>query len=62
MMIENKFVLIKVYLCLKFNRRDKLWIAMEYCGGGSMQDIYHSKYKLKENISLFNISITVSKS
>ncbi|XP_078313219.1 mitogen-activated protein kinase kinase kinase kinase 5-like isoform X5 [Crassostrea virginica] len=22
-------------------RRDKLWIAMEYCGGGSMQDIYH---------------------
>ena len=43
MMIENKFVLIKVYLCLKFNRRDKLWIAMEYCGGGSMQDIYHSK-------------------
>ena len=24
-------------------RRDKLWIAMEYCGGGSLQDIYHSK-------------------
>lgn len=23
-------------------RRDKLWICMEYCGGGSMQDIYHS--------------------
>lgn len=22
-------------------RRDKLWICMEYCGGGSMQDIYH---------------------
>lgn len=24
-------------------RRDKLWICMEYCGGGSLQDIYHSK-------------------
>lgn len=22
-------------------RRDRLWIAMEYCGGGSLQDIYH---------------------
>ncbi|XP_064394786.1 mitogen-activated protein kinase kinase kinase kinase 5-like [Halichondria panicea] len=22
-------------------RRDRLWIAMEYCGGGSVQDIYH---------------------
>ena len=26
-------------------RRDKLWICMEYCGGGSLQDIYHSKYQ-----------------
>lgn len=25
-------------------RRDKLWICMEYCGGGSLQDIYHSRY------------------
>ncbi|XP_030574087.1 mitogen-activated protein kinase kinase kinase kinase 5 isoform X2 [Archocentrus centrarchus] len=24
------------YLC-----REKLWICMEYCGGGSLQDIYH---------------------
>ena len=24
-------------------RRDKLWICMEYCGGGSLQDIYHSE-------------------
>jgi mitogen-activated protein kinase kinase kinase kinase 5 len=23
-------------------RKDKLWICMEYCGGGSLQDIYHS--------------------
>lgn len=27
-------------VCLSF-RRDKLWIAMELCAGGSMQDIYH---------------------
>lgn len=25
-------------------RRDKLWICMEYCGGGSLQDIYHSEW------------------
>uniref|UniRef100_A0A8C8JFZ5 Mitogen-activated protein kinase kinase kinase kinase n=1 Tax=Oncorhynchus tshawytscha TaxID=74940 RepID=A0A8C8JFZ5_ONCTS len=25
-------------------RRDKLWICMEYCGGGSLQDIYHGKH------------------
>ena len=24
-------------------RRDKLWICMEFCGGGSLQDIYHSE-------------------
>ncbi|KAL5009247.1 hypothetical protein ScPMuIL_014828 [Solemya velum] len=29
-------------------RRDKLWIAMEYCGGGSMQDIYHMTGPLPE--------------
>ena len=27
-------------------RRDKLWICMEYCGGSSLQDIYHSKDNL----------------
>lgn len=28
-------------------RRDKLWIAMEFCGGGSLQDIYNgSKHHL----------------
>lgn len=25
-------------------RREKLWIAMEFCGGGSLQDIYHGKF------------------
>ncbi|XP_071081193.1 mitogen-activated protein kinase kinase kinase kinase 5-like isoform X3 [Haliotis cracherodii] len=29
-------------------RREKLWIAMEYCGGGSMQDIYHVTGPLAE--------------
>ncbi len=27
--------------CLLILRRDKLWIAMEFCGGGSLQDIYN---------------------
>ena len=26
-------------------RRDKLWIAMEFCGGGSLQDIYNGESK-----------------
>ncbi|XP_076034017.1 MAP4K3-like protein hppy isoform X11 [Oratosquilla oratoria] len=29
-------------------RRDKLWICMEYCGGGSLQDIYHITGPLQE--------------
>lgn len=29
-------------------RRDKLWICMEYCGGGSLQDIYHVTGPLSE--------------
>ncbi|XP_060896197.1 mitogen-activated protein kinase kinase kinase kinase 3-like isoform X6 [Labrus mixtus] len=30
-------------------RRDKLWISMEYCGGGSLQDIYHITGPLSES-------------
>lgn len=30
-------------------RRDKLWICMEFCGGGSMQDIYHVTGPLGES-------------
>jgi serine/threonine protein kinase len=30
-------------LVLEEERRDKLWIAMEFCGGGSLQDIYHGQ-------------------
>ncbi|XP_030649049.1 mitogen-activated protein kinase kinase kinase kinase 6 [Chanos chanos] len=29
-------------------RNNKLWICMEYCGGGSLQDIYHVTGPLKE--------------
>lgn len=29
-------------------RRDKLWICMEYCGGGSLQDIYQVSGPLTE--------------
>jgi serine/threonine protein kinase len=29
-------------------RRDKLWICMEYCGGSSLQDIYHISGPLSE--------------
>ncbi|CAG2162862.1 unnamed protein product [Oppiella nova] len=29
-------------------RRDKLWICMEFCGGGSLQDIYHCTGPLSE--------------
>uniref|UniRef100_A0A8C4XHC6 Mitogen-activated protein kinase kinase kinase kinase n=1 Tax=Erpetoichthys calabaricus TaxID=27687 RepID=A0A8C4XHC6_ERPCA len=36
-------------------RRDKLWICMEFCGGGSLQDIYHGKLGLNSySITLQN--------
>lgn len=31
-------------------RRNKLWICMEFCGGGSLQDIYHSTYNVYHNV------------
>uniref|UniRef100_A0A4W4GFH8 Mitogen-activated protein kinase kinase kinase kinase n=1 Tax=Electrophorus electricus TaxID=8005 RepID=A0A4W4GFH8_ELEEL len=31
-----------------YHRSTKLWICMEYCGGGSLQDIYHVTGPLKE--------------
>uniref|UniRef100_A0A8D2Q2N8 non-specific serine/threonine protein kinase n=1 Tax=Zosterops lateralis melanops TaxID=1220523 RepID=A0A8D2Q2N8_ZOSLA len=39
----------KLYIlsCI-FESREKLWICMEYCGGGSLQDIYHVTGPLSE--------------
>ena len=34
-----------IYICsIHTHRKDRLWIAMEFCGGGSLQDIYHGNY------------------
>lgn len=42
-----------VFFFLWLFRRDKLWICMEYCGGGSLQDIYHGKiHHIKVNNQL----------
>lgn len=30
-------------ICSDVLSREKLWICMEYCGGGSLQDIYHGE-------------------
>ncbi|XP_019625628.1 PREDICTED: mitogen-activated protein kinase kinase kinase kinase 5-like isoform X6 [Branchiostoma belcheri] len=47
MMKECKHLNIVAYFG-SYLRRDKLWICMEFCGGGSMQDIYHITGPLKE--------------
>uniref|UniRef100_A0A8C4WYS5 Mitogen-activated protein kinase kinase kinase kinase n=1 Tax=Eptatretus burgeri TaxID=7764 RepID=A0A8C4WYS5_EPTBU len=53
--IQQEIIMMKE--CLHHNivayfgsylRRDKLWICMEYCGGGSLQDIYHVTGPLSE--------------
>jgi serine/threonine protein kinase len=31
-------------------RTNKLWICMEFCGGGSLQDIYHSESLMSEAV------------
>ncbi|MEJ1269376.1 mitogen-activated protein kinase kinase kinase kinase 5 [Cricetulus griseus] len=31
--------------------REKLWICMEYCGGGSLQDIYHADFGVAAKIT-----------
>ena len=40
MLKDNEHKNIVKYLG-SYLRGSKLWIAMEFCGGGSMQDIYH---------------------
>ncbi|KAK3092686.1 hypothetical protein FSP39_005890 [Pinctada imbricata] len=47
MMKDCKHMNIVAYFG-SYLRRDKLWIAMEFCGGGSMQDIYHITGPLTE--------------
>ena len=37
---------------LDMYRRDRLWIAMEYCGGGSLQDIYHGELDVSKPLQL----------
>uniref|UniRef100_A0A2H6N9P1 Protein kinase domain-containing protein n=1 Tax=Micrurus carvalhoi TaxID=3147026 RepID=A0A2H6N9P1_9SAUR len=40
-------ILILIIFALFFSH-EKLWICMEYCGGGSLQDIYHVTGPLSE--------------
>ncbi|XP_033839131.1 mitogen-activated protein kinase kinase kinase kinase 2 isoform X3 [Periophthalmus magnuspinnatus] len=47
MMKECKHKNIVAYFG-SYHRNTKLWICMEYCGGGSLQDIYHLTGPLKE--------------
>ncbi|XP_075896533.1 mitogen-activated protein kinase kinase kinase kinase 2 isoform X1 [Nelusetta ayraudi] len=47
MMKECKHKNIVAYLGT-YHRNTKLWICMEYCGGGSLQDMYHVTGPLKE--------------
>ncbi|XP_026176987.1 mitogen-activated protein kinase kinase kinase kinase 2 isoform X2 [Mastacembelus armatus] len=47
MMRECKHKNIVAYFG-SYHRNTKLWICMEYCGGGSLQDIYHVTGPLKE--------------
>ncbi|XP_037614818.1 mitogen-activated protein kinase kinase kinase kinase 2 isoform X3 [Sebastes umbrosus] len=47
MMKECKHKNIVAYFG-SYHRNTKLWICMEYCGGGSLQDIYHVTGPLKE--------------
>lgn len=40
-------------------RRDRLWIVMEFCGGGSLQDIYHRTGPLVESCIAFIVRDTL---
>uniref|UniRef100_A0AAR2K5X7 non-specific serine/threonine protein kinase n=1 Tax=Pygocentrus nattereri TaxID=42514 RepID=A0AAR2K5X7_PYGNA len=52
-----------------YHRNTKLWICMEYCGGGSLQDIYHGKlcilglvYRFNAYFSDFGVAAEISAS
>uniref|UniRef100_A0A3Q3XJX2 non-specific serine/threonine protein kinase n=1 Tax=Mola mola TaxID=94237 RepID=A0A3Q3XJX2_MOLML len=47
-----------------YHRNTKLWICMEYCGGGSLQDMYHGVIQLLDFLptprgAKVNINITI---
>uniref|UniRef100_A0A669B1G2 non-specific serine/threonine protein kinase n=1 Tax=Oreochromis niloticus TaxID=8128 RepID=A0A669B1G2_ORENI len=50
MMKECKHKNIVAYFG-SYHRNTKLWICMEYCGGGSLQDIYHADFGIAAEIS-----------
>ena len=39
--------------------REKLWICMEYCGGGSLQDIYHGTVNFSLLFKTFTLMIVI---
>uniref|UniRef100_A0A8C2DQW2 Mitogen-activated protein kinase kinase kinase kinase n=1 Tax=Cyprinus carpio TaxID=7962 RepID=A0A8C2DQW2_CYPCA len=49
MMKDCKHSNIVAYFGSYLRYIDKLWISMEYCGGGSLQDIYHVTGPLSES-------------
>uniref|UniRef100_A0A4W6EC96 Mitogen-activated protein kinase kinase kinase kinase n=1 Tax=Lates calcarifer TaxID=8187 RepID=A0A4W6EC96_LATCA len=57
MMKECKHKNIVAYFG-SYHRNTKLWICMEYCGGGSLQDIYHgTNTNLFEKLKKLNIGL-----
>uniref|UniRef100_A0A8D1LTZ1 Mitogen-activated protein kinase kinase kinase kinase 3 n=1 Tax=Sus scrofa TaxID=9823 RepID=A0A8D1LTZ1_PIG len=41
-------------------RRDKLWICMEFCGGGSLQDIYHGPHPQHMKVPRLGVGATAA--
>lgn len=41
---------LRVLTKLSARRANKLWICMEFCGGGSLQDVYHGKNPSEESL------------
>lgn len=40
---KRRSVTWKLWTRIFSHRANKLWICMEFCGGGSLQDVYHGK-------------------
>ena len=53
--------LLSWWLCMvTVARGDKMWIAMEFCGGGSLQDIYHGNWNPHNLMHCVDISNTAT--